>query len=50
MVRMGEAARRKAAERYDWNQILPQVLGRYDILLGGYKPIQRELERICVTD
>jgi alpha-1,6-mannosyltransferase len=50
MVRMGEAARRKAAERYDWNQILPQVLGRYDILLGGYKPIHRELERICVTD
>jgi len=50
MVRMGQAARRKAAERYDWNEILPQVLGRYDLLLGGYKPIQREPERICVTD
>jgi alpha-1,6-mannosyltransferase len=50
MARMGEAARRKAAERYDWNEILPQVLGRYDILLGGYKPIQRAPERICVTD
>jgi alpha-1,6-mannosyltransferase len=50
MARMGQAARRKAAERYDWNEILPQVLDRYDILLGGYKFIQREPERICATD
>jgi alpha-1,6-mannosyltransferase len=50
MVRMGQAARSKAAGHYDWNEILPQVLGRYDALLGGYKPIQREPERICVTD
>lgn len=50
MVRMGQAARRKAVERYDWDQILPQVLGRYDVLLGGYQPVQREPERICVTD
>jgi len=50
MARMGQAARAKAAGRYDWNEILPQVLGRYDALLGGYKPIQREPERICVTD
>jgi alpha-1,6-mannosyltransferase len=50
MVRMGQAARSKAAEHYDWNQILPQVLSRYDGLLGGYKPIQRAPEQICVTD
>jgi alpha-1,6-mannosyltransferase len=50
MARMGQAARRKAAERYDWNRILPQVLGRYDILLGGYKQIHRVPEQICVTD
>jgi alpha-1,6-mannosyltransferase len=50
MARMGQAARRKAAERYDWNEILPQVLGRYDILLGGYKFIQREPERIYAAD
>jgi len=50
MARMGEAARIKAAERYDWNEILPQVLGRYDALLGGYKTSQRTPERICVTD
>jgi alpha-1,6-mannosyltransferase len=50
MARMGQAARDKAAQRYDWNEILPQVLGRYDALLGGYKPIQRKPERICVTD
>jgi alpha-1,6-mannosyltransferase len=49
MARMGDAARRKAAERYDWNEILPQVLGRYDILLGGYQPIRCAPERICVT-
>jgi alpha-1,6-mannosyltransferase len=50
MARMGQAARRKAAERYDWNEILPQVLGRYDILLGGYKFIQREPERVYAAD
>ena len=50
MARMGQAARRKAVERYDWDQILPQVLGRYDVLLGGYQSVQREPERICVTD
>jgi alpha-1,6-mannosyltransferase len=50
LARMGQAARRKAAERFDWNQILPQVLGRYDILLGGYRRLQREPEQICVTD
>jgi len=50
MARMGEAARRKAAERYDWNEILPQVLSRYDILLGGYQSMPRAPEGICVTD
>jgi alpha-1,6-mannosyltransferase len=50
MTRMGEAARRKAAERYDWNRILPQVLGRYDILLGGYRHVHLTPEQICVTD
>jgi alpha-1,6-mannosyltransferase len=50
MARMGQAARRKAAEHYDWNEIMPQVLGRYDSLLGGYRPIQRAPGGICVTD
>jgi alpha-1,6-mannosyltransferase len=50
MVRMGQAARRKAAERYDWDQILPQVLGRYDTLLGGYKRVYHEPERACAAD
>jgi alpha-1,6-mannosyltransferase len=50
MRRMGEAARRKAVERYDWNEILPQVLGRYDGLLGGRPFPYFEPERICVTD
>jgi alpha-1,6-mannosyltransferase len=50
MARMGQAARRKAAEQYDWNEILPQVLGRYDGLLAGYQRAQFAAERICVTD
>jgi alpha-1,6-mannosyltransferase len=50
MARMGQAARRKAAERYDWNRILPQVLGRYDLLLGGYQRSFHEPERFCVSD
>jgi alpha-1,6-mannosyltransferase len=50
MARMGQAARRKAAEQYDWNEILPQVLGRYDGLLAGYQRAQLSAERICVTD
>jgi alpha-1,6-mannosyltransferase len=50
MQRMGHAARRKAVERYDWNEILPQVLGRYDGLLGGRRHGFAETEGVCVTD
>jgi alpha-1,6-mannosyltransferase len=50
MARMGQAARRKAAEHYDWNEILPQVLGRYDSLLAGYQRSQLASERFCVSD
>ena len=50
MRRMGEAARRKAAERYDWNAILPQVLGRYDGLLGARRRPMTTPERFCVND
>ena len=50
MAGMGAAARRKAVERYDWNQILPQVLGRYDGLMARRGRAAREPERICVTD
>jgi alpha-1,6-mannosyltransferase len=56
--RMGQAARRKVVERYDWNEILPQVLKRYDALLGGHpyalhdgtNEVEHERERIRVTD
>jgi alpha-1,6-mannosyltransferase len=50
MACMGQAARRKAAEHYDWNEILPQVLGRYDSLLAGYQRSQLASERFCVSD
>ena len=50
MARMGQAARRKALESYDWNEIMPQVVARYDGLLGGRRAVFPEPERICVTD
>jgi alpha-1,6-mannosyltransferase len=58
LARMGQAARRKAVERYDWNEILPQVIGRYEGLLGGYPQavdnpaieVINERERIRVAD
>jgi len=50
MARMGQAARRKAAGHYDWNEILPQVLGRYDSLLAGHWRAQFPTERIYVAD
>jgi alpha-1,6-mannosyltransferase len=58
LARMGQAARRKAVERYDWNEILPQVIGRYEGLLSGYPhavhdraiELTNERERIRVTD
>jgi len=50
MARMGRAARRKAEQQYDWNEILPQVLGRYDTLLAGYPSAPLAAEGFCVTD
>jgi len=54
LERMGRAARRKAVEHYDWNEILPQVIDRYDALLGGHSPVahdaDNERERMYVTD
>jgi alpha-1,6-mannosyltransferase len=54
LARMGEAARRKAVERYDWNEILPQVIARYDALLGWHSQVLHdavdERERIRVMD
>jgi alpha-1,6-mannosyltransferase len=54
LARMGVAARRKAVERYDWNEILPQVIARYEALLGGHSNVLYdavdERERIRVVD
>jgi alpha-1,6-mannosyltransferase len=50
LAAMGQTARRKAVERYDWNEILPQVLGRYDALLGSRHHAYPTPERICVND
>jgi alpha-1,6-mannosyltransferase len=50
MALLGANARRKAADHYDWNQILPQVLRRYGALLAGGERAALEVERICATD
>jgi len=43
MACMGQAARRKAVERYDWNEILPQVVGRYEALVGGHPYVEQDV-------
>ena len=58
LARMGQAARRRAVERYDWNEILPQVVGRYEALVGGHPyvgqdvidEVMHERERFRVAD
>ena len=43
LARMGQAARRWAVERYDWNEILPQVVGRYEALVGGHPYVEQDV-------
>ena len=50
MAALGEHARHKAREYFDWNQIFPQIMRRYQSLLGAGQAAERVLERICVTD
>jgi alpha-1,6-mannosyltransferase len=50
LAQLGQNARRKAQDHYDWNQILPQLLQRYAGLLASGERAALEVERICVTD
>ncbi|WP_313707231.1 glycosyltransferase family 1 protein [Massilia sp.] len=50
LAELGANARRKAAEYYDWNEILPQVMRRYQAVLGTRERDEPGTERICVTD
>ena len=47
---LGGNARRKAAECYDWNEILPQVMRRYYGVLGTREQDEPGSRGICVTD
>ena len=47
---MGANARRKAAEYYDWNEILPQVMRRYQAVLGTRGQDEPGARSVCVTD
>lgn len=50
LAELGANARRKAAEYYDWNEILPQVMRRYQAVLGTRERDEPGTERVCVTD
>jgi len=47
---LGANARHKAAEYYDWDQILPQVMRRYQAVLGQRERGEPGAEPICVSD
>jgi alpha-1,6-mannosyltransferase len=46
LAQIGVNARRKAADHFDWNQILPQLLTRYGSLLAGGERAALALESI----
>ena len=50
LAALGENARRKAQELYDWNLIMPQLLSRYDGLLGSRQHAGLDAGPICVSD
>jgi alpha-1,6-mannosyltransferase len=47
---LGINARAKAANHYDWDQIMPQLLQRYGSLLAHGERELLSVERACVTD
>ncbi|MFC5511364.1 glycosyltransferase family 4 protein [Massilia jejuensis] len=50
LATLGANARRKAAEHYDWNEILPQVMRRYQAVLGTRGLDEPGARSICVSD
>jgi len=50
LAQLGANARRKAAEYYDWDQILPQVMRRYQAVLGQRERGEPDAGHICVSD
>ncbi|WP_229508137.1 glycosyltransferase [Massilia sp. Dwa41.01b] len=50
LAELGANARRKAAEYYDWNEILPQVMRRYQAVLGTREQDEPGAEGICVPE
>ena len=47
---LGLNARAKAANQYDWDIVMPQLLQRYGSLLAHGERDALEVERACVTD
>jgi alpha-1,6-mannosyltransferase len=49
-ARLGENARHVASTRYDWNLIVPQLLGHYSGLLAARPRAELEAQSACFTD
>lgn len=49
MARLGDQARRKAQEQYDWRQVFPQLMHRYGSLLAARSGM-RALEHVYAGD
>lgn len=47
---LGQNARRRAQDHFDWNRIVPQLLNRYGGLLASHQRAEFDAERICATD
>lgn len=50
LVQLGQNARAKAVNHFDWDQIMPQLLQRYGSLLAHGERELLSVERACVTD
>ena len=50
LAELGANARRKAAEYYDWDEILPQVMRRYQAVLGACGRDEPDTGRVCVSE
>ncbi|MES2300185.1 MAG: glycosyltransferase [Pseudomonadota bacterium] len=49
-ARLGANARRKAAGRYDWRHVMPQLLRHYCSLLAARQRAQLEAHSACLAD
>jgi alpha-1,6-mannosyltransferase len=49
-VLLGDNARRKTLERYDWNAVIPQVVTHYTTMFGARRRAELESKHLYVPD